>query len=89
MDIKQTLSLLADGRDLSLDEMKAVMGQIMRGEASDAQIGAFLMAMRLKGETLDEITAAVMVMRELATGVPITGEHLVDVVGTGGDSANL
>ena len=89
MDIKQSLSLLADGRDLSLDEMKEVMGQIMCGEASDAQIGAFLMAMRLKGETLDEITAAVMVMRELATGVPIAGKHLVDIVGTGGDGANL
>ena len=89
MDIKQSLSQLADGRDLSLDEMKDVMGQIMSGEASDAQIGAFLIAMRLKGETLDEITAAVMVMRELATGVPISGESLMDIVGTGGDGANL
>jgi anthranilate phosphoribosyltransferase len=89
MDIRQSLSLLADGRNLSLDEMKGVMGQIMSGEASDAQIGAFLMAMRLKGETLDEITAAVMVMRELATGVPIAGEHVMDIVGTGGDGANL
>jgi len=89
MDIRQSLSLLADGRDLSLDEMKGVMGQVMSGEATDAQIGAFLMAMRLKGETLDEITAAVMVMRELATGVSITGEHVMDIVGTGGDGANL
>ena len=89
MDIRQSLSLLADGRDLALDEMKDVMSQIMSGEASDAQIGAFLIGMRLKGETLDEITAAVMVMRELATRVPISGDHLVDIVGTGGDSANL
>jgi len=89
MDIRQSLSLLADGRDLSLDEMKGVMGQVMSGEATDAQIGAFLMAMRLKGETLDEITAAVMVMRELATGVSIAGDHLMDIVGTGGDGANL
>ena len=89
MDIRQSLSLLADGRDLSLDEMKGVMGQVMSGKATDAQIGAFLMAMRLKGETLDEITAAVMVMRELATGVSITGEHVMDIVGTGGDGANL
>lgn len=89
MDIRQSLSLLADGHDLSLDDMQAVMGQIMSGQASDAQIGAFLMGMRLKGETLDEITAAVMVMRELATGVPIAGEHVMDIVGTGGDGANL
>jgi anthranilate phosphoribosyltransferase len=69
--------------------MKGVMGQVMSGKATDAQIGAFLMAMRLKGETLDEITAAVMVMRKLATGVSITGEHVMDIVGTGGDGANL
>jgi len=89
MDIKQAISRVADGRDLSLDEMQAVMGQIMRGEATDAQIGAFLMGLRLKGESLDEITGAVMVMRELASGVDVTGEHMVDIVGTGGDSANL
>jgi anthranilate phosphoribosyltransferase len=83
------LTLLAEGRDLSLEEMKDVMRQVMSGEASDAQIGAFLMGMRLKGETLDEITAAVMVMRDFATGVPISADHLVDIVGTGGDSANL
>jgi anthranilate phosphoribosyltransferase len=89
MDIKQSLSLLAEGRDLSLDEMKIVMSQIMTGEAGDAQIGAFLMGMRLKGETIDEITAAVMVMRQLASGVSVSGPHLVDIVGTGGDGVNL
>ena len=89
MDIRQSLSQLADGHDLSLDEMRGVMSQIMSGEATDAQIGAFLLGMRLKGETLDEITAAVMVMRELATGVSIAGEHVMDIVGTGGDGANL
>ena len=89
MDIRQALALLAEGRDLSLEDMQAVMGQIMSGEASDAQIGAFLMGLRLKGETVDEITGAVMVMRELASGVDVGGEHLVDIVGTGGDGANL
>jgi len=89
MDIKQSLGLLAEGRDLSLEEMKSVMGQIMTGAASDAQIGAFLMGMRLKGESLDEITAAVMVMRALASGVEVKGPHVVDIVGTGGDGANL
>ncbi len=89
MDIRKAIATIADKRDLSLDDMKAVMGQIMTGEASDAQIGAFLMGLRLKGETLDEITGAVMVMRDLASGVQLGGEHLVDIVGTGGDSANL
>jgi anthranilate phosphoribosyltransferase len=89
MDIRQALALLADRRDLSLADMQAVMGQIMSGEASDAQIGAFLMGLRLKGETVDEITGAVMVMRELASAVDVSGENLVDIVGTGGDGANL
>ena len=89
MNIKQSLALLADGQDLSLEQMRDVMGQVMKGQVSDAQIGAFLMGLRLKGETLDEITAAVMVMRELSSGVPVSGEHLIDIVGTGGDGANL
>ena len=89
MDIRQALALLADRRDLTLEDMQAVMRQIMNGEASDAQIGAFLMGLRLKGETVDEITGAVMVMRELASGVDVSGENLVDIVGTGGDGANL
>ena len=89
MDIRQALALVADRRDLSLEDMQAVMGQIMSGEATDAQIGAFLMGLRLKGETVDEITGAVMVMRELASGVDVSGENLVDIVGTGGDGANL
>jgi len=89
MDIKQALARIADRQDLSLDQMQAVMGQIMKGAATDAQIGAFLMGLRMKGESLDEITGAVMVMRELASGVDVCGEHLVDIVGTGGDGANL
>jgi anthranilate phosphoribosyltransferase len=89
MDIKQALARVADRQDLSLEDMRAVMAQIMGGGASDAQIGAFLMGLRLKGETLDEITGAVMVMRDLASGVEVSGEHLVDIVGTGGDGANL
>jgi anthranilate phosphoribosyltransferase len=89
MNIKHSLGLLAEGRDLSLLEMEAVMREVMTGAATDAQIGAFLMGMRLKGETLDEITGAVTVMRELASGVKVTGPHLVDIVGTGGDGANL
>jgi anthranilate phosphoribosyltransferase len=89
MDIRQAIGRLAEKRDLSLEDMRSVMGQIMSGEATDAQIGAFLMGLRLKGETVDEITGAVMVMRELASGVTVGGEHLVEIVGTGGDGANL
>jgi len=88
-DIQQAMLRLVDQIDLSRDEMKDVMRQIMSGSASDAQIGAFLMAMRLKGESIDEITGAVEVMRELASGVAISGDYLVDIVGTGGDGANL
>jgi anthranilate phosphoribosyltransferase len=89
MDIRAALARVSEGADLSTAEMRAVMRQIMSGEASDAQIGAFLMGLRLKGESLDEITGAVLVMRELSTGVEVEGEHLVDIVGTGGDGANL
>jgi anthranilate phosphoribosyltransferase len=89
VDIQQALARISEKRDLSQDEMQSVMGQVMNGAASDAQIGALLMGLRLKGETLDEMTGAVMVMRELASGVEVSGEHLVDIVGTGGDGANL
>jgi len=89
MDIRDALGEIAERRDLSTEDMEAVMRQIMTGHADNAQIGAFLMGMRLKGETIDEITGAVMVMRELATGVDVSGDHLVDIVGTGGDGANL
>ena len=90
MDIKQALARIAENLDLSLDEMRAVMRQIMTGGATDAQIGAFLMGLRIKSETLDEITGAVQVMRELMTPVNVGDvPHLVDIVGTGGDGANL
>jgi anthranilate phosphoribosyltransferase len=89
MDIRHALSRIARRMDLTTEQMNSVMRQIMSGETSDAQIGAFLMGMHIKGETIDEITGAVQVMRELATGVEVGGEHLVDIVGTGGDGANL
>jgi anthranilate phosphoribosyltransferase len=87
--IKQALSLVMEGQHLSREIMFDVMAQIMSGGATDAQIGAFLVGLRLKGETIDEITGAVEVMRQLATKVNINGEHLVDIVGTGGDESNL
>ncbi|MFO7528644.1 MAG: anthranilate phosphoribosyltransferase [Marinobacter sp.] len=89
MDMKEALNRIASNLDLSREEMKEVMRIVMNGEATDAQIGALLMGLRLKSETIDEITGATEVMRELATGVTVNAEPLVDIVGTGGDGANL
>lgn len=89
MDIKTALEAVVNGRSLSSSEMRDVMRQIMTGKANEAQIGAFLVALRIKGESLDEIAGAVEVMRELATGVDVSGDNLVDIVGTGGDESNL
>ena len=89
MKIRKALKRIAEGRDPTTKQMQGVMGQIMTGEATPAQVGAFLMGMRMKGETVDEITGAVKVMRQLAHGVKVKGKNLVDIVGTGGDGANL
>ncbi|MDG2460852.1 MAG: anthranilate phosphoribosyltransferase [Luminiphilus sp.] len=89
MAIEQALRQLVAGQSLSRESMRAVMRRVMTGEASDAQIGALLMALRIKGETIDEITGAAEVMRELVTPVTFDDTHLIDLVGTGGDGANL
>lgn len=89
MTIKEALARLVERQDLTEAEMIAVMREVMSGAATPAQIGAFLVALRMKSETLDEITGAARVMRELATPVVVEGEHLVDTCGTGGDGANL
>ncbi|KAA6186576.1 anthranilate phosphoribosyltransferase [Thiohalocapsa marina] len=86
MDIKQAINHAIAGHDLDSDDMTAVMQSIMTGGATSAQIAGFLVALRLKGETVTEIAAAAGVMRQLATGVNIAGlAHAVDIVGTGGD----
>ena len=83
---KDALNQLLNGQDLSHDKMLAVMQQVMGGELTTAQISALLIALRLKGETVDEITAAATVMRELSNKVNIKDTaHLVDTCGTGGD----
>ena len=89
MDIKTALEALVSGQHLSSAEMRDLMRQIMTGHATEAQIGALLVALRIKGETIDEIAGAVEVMRELATAVEVSGDYLVDIVGTGGDESNL
>ncbi len=89
MDIKQALALVVDRQDLSEADMNAVMHQIMTGNATDAQIGGLLIGLRMKGETVAEISGAAEAMRSLATPVTINVPNAVDIVGTGGDSANL
>jgi len=86
MDMPSAIRTVLEKKDLSHDEMTTVMKTIMTGEATPAQIGGFLVGLRMKGETIDEIAAAAQVMRELATGVKVSGDHVVDIVGTGGDS---
>ncbi len=88
MDIQQAIATVTERLDLSGEQMHQVMRQIMTGEATSAQIGGFLIGLRMKGETVDEIAAAATVMRELAEGVVVSGEHQVDIVGTGGDGSN-
>jgi anthranilate phosphoribosyltransferase len=73
--------------DLSGDEMNSVMQQILTGECTPSQIGGFLVGLRMKGESVDENSAAARVMRELATRVEVSGDRLVDTAGTGGDSS--
>ncbi|MEH6467600.1 MAG: anthranilate phosphoribosyltransferase [Porticoccus sp.] len=89
MNIQQAVAQLLEKQNLETTEMRDVMTQIMTGNATDAQIGAFLVALRMKGETVAEITGAAQVMRELAASVSVSGEYLVDIVGTGGDSSGI
>ncbi len=97
--IKEAINKIVDRIDLEEDEMVQVMEEIMSGEATPAQIGAFITALRMKGETVDEITGAVRVMRKKATKIPVEGvdvdldrddinidrETIIDTCGTGGD----
>jgi anthranilate phosphoribosyltransferase len=88
MDMKQAIDRVVSRRDLSDAEMSQVMHTIMSGEATPAQIGGFLVGLRMKGETVAEIAAAAAVMRSLAQGVDISDlPYPVDIVGTGGDAS--
>lgn len=86
MDMPAAIRAVTERRDLSAEEMTEVMRAIMTGGATPAQIGGFLIGLRMKGETVDEITAAAQVMRELASRVAVSGTHVVDTCGTGGDA---
>ena len=85
MTIQEAIAKVIEGADLSRGEMTDVMNQIMSGEATDAQIGAFLIALRVKGECVDEIAGAASVMREKATPIATKHDVIVDTCGTGGD----
>lgn len=88
MDMQTAMRAVTERHNLSGDDMRAVMRLIMTGAATPAQIGGFLIGLRLKGETVEEIAAAAEVMRELATRINVGGPHLVDTCGTGGDGAH-
>jgi len=88
MEMQQAIDRVIGGKDLSADEMAAVMTLIMGGDATAAQIGGFLVGLRIKGETITEIAESARVMRDLATRVAFTGPHLIDTCGTGGDGAH-
>jgi anthranilate phosphoribosyltransferase len=88
VDIKLTIARLIEHHDLTADEMTSAMQAIMTGAATPAQVAGFLVALRMKGETVAEIAAAAQVMRSLASGVELAGlPHTVDIVGTGGDAS--
>ena len=89
MQIRDGLGALMRRENLTFAETHAIMRQIMTGELSDPQIAAFLMGMAVKGETAEEISAAAQVMRELMKPVHLEVDNVVDIVGTGGDGANL
>lgn len=86
MNIQSAIRRITERQDLTQDEMAAVMQAIMTGECTPAQIGGFLVGLRMKGETVDELAAAARVMRSLAAEINISSRYLVDTCGTGGDS---
>ena len=87
MEIREAIDIVVSGKDLSMGDAASVMRQIMLGEATQAQLGSFLTALRLKGESTEEIAGMATVMREFALKVNVDG-MLVDSVGTGGDGLN-
>jgi anthranilate phosphoribosyltransferase len=85
MDIKEAIAKVVDGVDLTEEETVAAMNEIMTGAATPLQVAAFLTALRMKGEKVEEITGAARVMREKVNRVNVKADLILDVVGTGGD----
>ncbi len=88
MEIQAAIKHLIQKNDLNNEGMTSVMQAIMTGQCTEAQIAGFLVALRMKGETIDEIGAAAKVMRDLSSKVEVDPTHLIDTCGTGGDGAN-
>lgn len=86
--IKDAIDKVVSGIDLSEAEMIGTMNEIMGGDATPAQVGSFITALRMKGETVDEITGAVRVMREKAVHIKTRSRVIVDTCGTGGDGTH-
>lgn len=86
MDIQQAIKIVIEGNDLSSDQMTTVMHTVMSGEATPAQVAGLLVALRMKGESVAELTAGAAVMRELSSKVNVDTQNLVDTCGTGGDA---
>ena len=82
--LTDAIDRLASGSDLSSDEAAAVLGEVMAGDATEAQAAAFLIALRTKGETVDELVGLARTMRSLARGVSVDRSDLLDTAGTGG-----
>jgi len=87
LGIRDALARVVGGDDLTADEMAAVVGQIMDGQTTPAQIGALLTALRMKGETVDEVVGAARAMRARMTTIDFTADAMVDTCGTGGDGS--
>jgi anthranilate phosphoribosyltransferase len=85
--MQEAIKAVTEKRDLTAQEMTDAMRLIMTGEATPAQVGGFLIGLRMKGESIDEIAAAASVMRELSSKVEVDKTHLVDTCGTGGDAS--
>ena len=88
MTIQEALKKVLDKLDLKEEEMILVMTQVMEGKVEDSQLGAFLTALRMKGETVEEITGAAKVMRDKAEKIKVSKDPIIDTCGTGGDGAN-
>lgn len=88
MDIQDAIKKLSNQQDLTFDEARSVMESIMSGEATPAQVGAYLMGLRLKGETIDEIAGSAKSMRAMANNPLVNAANVVDTCGTGGDASN-
>ncbi|HXU64315.1 MAG TPA: anthranilate phosphoribosyltransferase, partial [Polyangia bacterium] len=87
MNVREALARIIDRKDLGADEMADVIGEIMDGQATPAQIGGLFIGLRMKGETVDELVGAARAMRQRMVGVAVDDAVMVDTCGTGGDGS--